>query len=117
MTISVNGETSVGLEDEGSSWNIPATMGMTVPGNLLPSNDTPSSSITIPTTPEQDNAISRAIEQDQNNPPDYNLLRNNCTQEADKLLHAGGLSTPGDLTPNGELNDLSNMYGVPIKHY
>ncbi|HEV3114034.1 MAG TPA: RHS repeat-associated core domain-containing protein [Gemmataceae bacterium] len=117
MTISVNGETPVGLEDQGSSWNIPATLGMTVPGSLVASNDVPSSSITITTTPEQDNAISRAIEQDQNNPPDYNLFRNNCTQEADKLLQAGGLLTPGDLIPSDELNDLSKMYGVSVKNY
>jgi RHS repeat-associated protein len=122
MTIAVNGDTPVGLEPEGS-WDYPAAIGLivpggiTVPGEIAPSSTPPMISITIPTTPAQDAAIEAAIEQAENNPPNYNAQRNNCAQEADQLLRAGGLSTPGDVLPIDELKDLAKMYNVPITSY
>ncbi len=117
MTIGVNDNTPVGLQPQGSSWDWPALLDFTVPGEIAPSSTPPMSSITIKTTPEQDREIERAIERDTNHPPDYNLTRNNCAAEIDKLLRGIGLSTPGDLKPKDELNDLAHRYGVPIKRY
>jgi hypothetical protein len=67
--------------------------------------------------PAQDQAVEGAILRNLLDPPNYNALGNNCSQEVGNILRQGGLSAPSDLRPNVELHDLANQYQVPIRLY
>jgi hypothetical protein len=113
----VNDSTPVGLTTQNDANNGAAAYGATVPGGLKPDNLAPYSSVTIKTTAAQDAAVEAATLRDIVNPPDYNLLRNNCAEEASKLLRAAGLAAPHDILPGAEIWDLSAMYNVPINYH
>jgi hypothetical protein len=58
-------------------------------------------SLTIPTTPEQDQAVQNYINSRASNPGDYNLYDRNCAGFVAGGLRAGGLAVPSDATPSG----------------
>ena len=99
--ISINGGQSQGYygnvgENTGSSGpTISLLMGNSVPGALLPEQRTPSKSITINTTPAQDQAVQSYLNSVQSSPGQYNLYTNNCATTAGNALRSGGISVPG----------------------
>jgi len=119
IAIAPGGLYPMGLSDANDSYNHAAAVGETVPGALeaVNSSNLPYASVTIKTTSGQDWAMIQQMMNDLKNPPNYNLLHNNCANEAEKILGAGKVTAPNDIRPNGLLHHLSRMYGVPIKYY
>jgi hypothetical protein len=78
-----------------------------MPGNLLNDQaqhpgETPQS-ITIPTTPQQDQAMRNAM---QNWHGSWSLVGRSCARYVEHVLDAGGLNAPDDQTPKNLFNDL-----------
>jgi poly-gamma-glutamate capsule biosynthesis protein CapA/YwtB (metallophosphatase superfamily) len=114
----VNNQTPVGLDSTSTLNDILSVAGKTVPGILTRSTDKPYRKVTIKTTPEQDRAVEGAILRNLLDPPDYKLYHNDCAAEVSNILVQGGMEAPnGDIRPQRELNDLSEMYKVPIVNY
>ena len=88
--------------------------GQGVPGVMLPDTREPLSSITIPTSPEQDRAIQNFINDRTRNPGNYDLNDRNCATTVRDALGAGGISTPSTIYPREIMQDLKGQFGTPL---
>jgi hypothetical protein len=117
--ISVGGRPPVGYTDRSESYNRRAAMLLPVPGAVKPIGtpqlNHPLSRATMAVTPEQADAIQQYINLRTNNPGEYQLLSNNCTEFACSALQAGGVPANIGLLPNDLVLELLEIqaYGVP----
>lgn len=74
----------------------------------------PASTLTIHTTPAQDQAMQQAINSRRNNPGKYNLYGRNCAKFVEDVLNAGGIpNVPDNMIPNHLYQTLQQMYSDP----
>ncbi|HEY1525241.1 MAG TPA: RHS repeat-associated core domain-containing protein [Candidatus Angelobacter sp.] len=65
--------------------------------------------VTLPTTPEQDKAMQKVIDDRTKNPGKYNLYGRNCAKFVEDVLRAGGLKdVPDTKYPEDLFNNLKN---------
>jgi hypothetical protein len=62
--------------------------------------------VVIHTTPQQDQAMQRVINQMQNDPGSYNLYGRNCAIFVERVLQAGGQNPPNTPYPRKLFNGL-----------
>jgi len=81
--------------------------GQNVPSVMSPdAGHVPLKTVTIHTTPTQDQLMQNLIDQLIKNPGLYNLYNNNCTTAVQNILAAGGISCPGTIRPKLLIYDL-----------
>jgi hypothetical protein len=81
------------------------------PGAVLPDDQTQQiTSITIQTTPTQDDAIQNFINRRQKNPGLYNLFGRNCASLVEGALKAGGVRVPNTMLPRKLMDYLQQQY-------
>jgi hypothetical protein len=80
--------------------------GLDVSGVIHPDTRIPIQTITIPTTPAQDQAMQNLINRTTQNPGNYNLYNRNCSTFVQDILNAGGTHCPGTNRPRTLMNNL-----------
>ena len=110
--ICVSGHPSVGFTDLNPSDDTKATLGRTVPGFPKPidPNRVVQDQLTIPTTPQQDAAIQKAIDDRTSTPGNYNSRNRNCAQFAADALAAGNIRVPPITLPKSLMDELHAIY-------
>lgn len=78
---------------------------------MLPDTKTPTTTITIPTTPAQDKAIQDFINDRTRNPGNYDLNDRNCATTVRDALGSGGINTPSTIYPKDLMRDLQRQFG------
>jgi hypothetical protein len=68
-------------------------------------------SLTIETTPEQEQAILDGIKDMQNNLPDWKYLTPNCVSKSEDLLNLGGIDVGSSILPVGMWREAVQKYG------
>ena len=103
--IGVNGDPIVGF-DPAPTAGFSTYFGRDVPGEMdsIPASRAPKDSVTIYTTPEQDQAIRQYLAR--RNPGKYNELANNCAQTVHNARLAGNINSLDTPFPQAILNSL-----------
>ena len=93
--------------------NTAATItGYSPPGVVKPDDmSAPHETLRIPTTPAQDDAVSRYIQSRKENPGDYSLYTENCKDFVGDALQAGKITPPQRVAPIDFYRDLDRIYG------
>jgi hypothetical protein len=98
--IGVNSDDTTGLYPVEEASGVDIVQGKDVPGVVKPDKGTLIDSIKIKTTPEEDAAAQRVIDERTANPGSYNLYKDNCTSHVRKALDAAGIETQGTIKPH-----------------
>lgn len=104
--IGVNTPNTVGLYPDPNAGNIKIVTGQDVPGVIHPDTRTHIQTITIHTTPAQDQAMQNLINQTTQNPGNYNLYDRNCSTLVQDVLNAGGTHCPETNRPRTLMDNL-----------
>ncbi len=91
--------------------SIAVLMGEDVPGIVQRDRRQPVQTITIRTSPAQDEAMQRIITEALGRPRPYNLFFRNCTIFVEDVLRAGGLQVPNTNLPEVLMRQLQQTYG------
>jgi RHS repeat-associated protein len=107
--VGVNTSETVGhypLED-----SIAVVMGEDVPGIVQRDRRQPIQSITIRTSPIQDEMMQRVISEALGQPRTYSLYSRNCSLFVEEVLRTGGLQVPNTIRPRELMRQLQQTYG------
>jgi RHS repeat-associated protein len=112
------GHVGVGVNTTSTSGFYPApgastfdtATGQPVPGMMKPDTGSLIDSITIPTTPAQDQAIQDFINRRIQNPGDYDLNDRNCATTVHDALAAAGINTPDTIYPRTLFKNLNQQF-------
>jgi len=125
ITISINSDAAKGFGHVGIGVNTPDTVGqrpqenassaatffgLDVPGEISRDN-TQTSSINLPTNPDQDRKAQQCIDTRTIQQQDYNLYSNNCAQFVRQCLNAAGINTPNTIFPEILFKTLQDSVG------
>ncbi len=108
--IGVNTPNTTGFYPAPDASNFDVVRGQPVPGVMQPDTRTPTGTITIPTTPAQDQAIQDFINQRTQNPGSYDLNDRNCTTTVRDALGAGEVNTPHTILPRTLFDNLRQEF-------
>ncbi|WP_292917474.1 DUF4105 domain-containing protein [Nitrosomonas sp.] len=108
--IGVNTLNTTGFYPVADASNSKILNGLSVSGVMQSDVQTPIKPITIPTTPEQDQAIQAAINRRVQYPGNYRLYDRNCTTTVRDALRAGGINTPQTILPGNLFYNLQQQY-------
>lgn len=108
--IGVNTPNTTGFYPAPGASTFDVVTGQPVPGVMQPDTRTPTGTITIPTTPAQDQAIQDFINQRTQNPGNYDLNDRNCTTTVRDALGAGGVNTPETILPRTIFDNLQQQF-------
>ena len=108
--IGVNTPNTVGQRPQLGASSVQMGLGLNVPGGISSDPAAPSS-ITIPSTPEQDRNAQQCIDTRTQQQQDYNLYNNNCAQFVQQCLGAAGINTPNTILPETLFNNLRQNFG------
>jgi hypothetical protein len=90
-----------------------AALGYTVPGYVEPDLTPVLQTITIPTSPQQDDMMNSVIRNSLGVTRPYNVLANSCVTYVLNVLRAGGVQVPNTKFPNKLMKYLNQAYGNP----
>ena len=108
--VGVNSPNTTGFYPSPNAPKALVAIGQPVPGVMQPDTLTPIVTVTIPTTPQQDQAVQNFINQRINNPGNYDLNDRNCATTAHDALNAGGINTPKTILPRTLINNLQQQF-------
>ena len=100
--LSVNGSSSRGYYGDvpdGYIGLLTAALGANVPGFVAKDRGNPTS-VTLKTTPAQDQAVSNYLDNLTNNPGNYNVYTNSCVTQAGMALQSAGINVPSAGMPS-----------------
>lgn len=108
----INTAQTVGLYPAPTANPIATAMGLNVDGFVHPDlrRPEPGQTITIRTSPQQDEAMLAVINAALAKPPQYNLFNQNCSLFVQDVLRAGGLQVPNTIYPRTLMNYLQTTY-------
>jgi RHS repeat-associated protein len=114
IAVRINNGNYIGLENvEGTDGR--AAMDLTEPGVVkqpdMGGNRAIWDTVTIHTTPAQDQAMQNYIDQQRANPGNYKLTGRNCSRWADDVLNAGGQHVPVSIKPKNFMHDIHTACG------
>lgn len=127
-TISVGGDTAVGLEPDSDlaagaglaedvmSGGLPleylVTRGMAHPvsGHVERDFGSPKEQVTLHVTPEQAARMEAFIAAAWKHPQSYDVLYHNCAEWVEEVLRAGGIRAPNSVFPGGLVEDLKERF-------
>ncbi len=109
--IGINSPNTTGFYPAPGSSTFDVVTGQPVPGIEKADSRTPSATITIRTTPAQDEAIQDFINTRKRNPGKYDLNDRNCATTVRDALGSGGINTPATIYPRNLMRNLQNQYG------
>lgn len=111
--IGVNSSSTTGFYPApgSSTWSV--VTGQPVPGVMLPDTRTPTATIRIMTTPEQDKAMQDFINARTRNPGNYDLNDRNCTATVRDALGTAGVNTPDSIYPRDLMRYLQRQFSQP----
>lgn len=109
----INTSQTVGLYPAPTANPVALAMGLNVDGFVHPDlrQPQPGQTITIHTSPDQDEAMLSVINQALARAPRYNLLQYNCSLFVQDVLRAGGLQVPNTRFPRELMIYLQGTYG------
>jgi len=108
--LGVNTPNTVGQRPQSGASDLQTVLGIDVPGEISPDPTAPSS-VTIPTTPQQDRDAQQCIDTRTQQQQDYNLYNNNCAQFVGQCLGAAGINTPNTILPRTLFEHLQQNFG------
>jgi len=103
--------TWVQIANPGLEHSIGVLMGEDVPGVVQRDRRQPVQTITIRTSPAQDEAMQRIITEALGRPRPYNLFSRNCAIFVEEVLRAGSLQVPNTNLPGVLIRQLQQTYG------
>lgn len=108
--IGVNSPNTTGFYAAPGASTISIAAGQPVPGVMQPDTRVPITTVVIPTTPQQDQAVQNFINQRINNPGNYDVNDRNCATTVHDALGAGGVNTPETIFPKILINNLQQQF-------
>jgi RHS repeat-associated protein len=109
--IQVNSNPNVGFDPARNASTISTILGRDVPGSMdtINSSRRPEDSVTIYTTPQQDEAIQDYLDARSKIPGSYNTYGNNCAKTVSDALRAGDINAPDTMWPRDVLRQLQRI--------
>jgi RHS repeat-associated protein len=104
--IGINTSNTSGYYPVPSANSLSVAAGQSVPGVVLPDLKSPMQTITLPTTPAQEQKMRNALSRISENPGSYNLYGANCATTVQAVLSAGGINCPQTILPRKLIQNL-----------